>query len=402
MSKKRILILVADVGQGHRSVSEAIIEAIEEQHTEMLEATMVNLFDHEQAPSFMQSGQVEYDWIARDWPKLNDLSHQMSKSRFSGNVVEMAHTIVLYRAVADTIKAQQPDVIISTFPTYQAPVLSYLNLNHSPIPLLTVITDLSGLHPLWFHADVDCCLVPNQVAADLAADHGLSREQIKISGLPVKTALARKAADKRALRADLGWETDRFTVLAVGSQRVKALDRFVHILNHAGFPIQLILVAGGNDELHARLKAETWHVPTRLYNFVEEMPMFMHAADCTLSKAGGLIVTESLAAGLPLLMIQAQVEQEVGNARFVETHEAGDLTEEPLALLETFCHWLTNDGHLYQQRAAKATELGQPQAAYQAADLIAQVARNGRTPREGAGVDQSPLRALFQQFGVNP
>jgi 1,2-diacylglycerol 3-beta-galactosyltransferase len=264
------------------------------------------------------------------------------------------------------------------------------------------VTDLVTLHRLWFNWDVDLCLVPTDVAAELALQYKLDPEAVHVTGLPVNPALATPPESKKALRARLGWDTSLFTVLAVSSKRVEGMEDFLHVLNHAGFPIQLIVVAGGDDGLYARLQEAEWHIPVHPYNFVTEMPNFLHAADCVLSKAGGLIVTESLACGLPMLLIQAIAGQETGNAQYVVEGGAGDVTGHPLQLLETLCHWLYDGGRLFQERAANARRLGCPDAAYRAAELIWQLA--GRGPVElrlRLPFETEQLKSLLQEFSLN-
>lgn len=155
---------------------------------------------------------------------------------------------------------------------------------------------------------------------------------------------------------------------------------FHHVFNHSGLPMQLIIVAGGDDELYQRLQAEEWHGVTRLYNYVENMPVMMRASDCVISKAGGLIITEALACGLPMLLIDATPGQELGNADFVVKNGVGELATEPLTSLETLFHWLHKDGALLKKYQARAQALGRPQSAYTAGDLIWSAAERGPIP----------------------
>jgi 1,2-diacylglycerol 3-beta-galactosyltransferase len=134
-------------------------------------------------------------------------------------------------------------------------------------------------------------------------------------------------------------------------------------------PLQLVVVAGGDDELYQRFQETEWHVETHCYNFVTEMGSFMRAADCILSKAGGLTVSEALACGLPLILVDVIPGQETGNANYVASGNAGVLARDPIEVLETVCHWLENDRRLYHLQAQNARKLGHPQAAYDVADL---------------------------------
>jgi 1,2-diacylglycerol 3-beta-galactosyltransferase len=134
-------------------------------------------------------------------------------------------------------------------------------------------------------------------------------------------------------------------------------------------PLQLVVVAGGDDELYRRFQETEWHVETHCYNFVTEMGSFMRAADCILSKAGGLTVSEALACGLPLILVDVIPGQETGNANHVVSGNAGALARDPIEVLETVCHWLEKDRSLYHQQAENARKLGHPRAANDVADL---------------------------------
>jgi UDP-N-acetylglucosamine:LPS N-acetylglucosamine transferase len=68
--------------------------------------------------------------------------------------------------------------------------------------------------------------------------------------------------------------------------------------------LEFALVAGGDEELEQRWSAWAWHQPAHVYGYVNDMPSLMLAADLIVCKAGGLIVSEALAAGLPLLLVE--------------------------------------------------------------------------------------------------
>jgi 1,2-diacylglycerol 3-beta-galactosyltransferase len=167
----------------------------------------------------------------------------------------------------------------------------------------------------------------------------------------------------------LEWSPGLFTVLAVGSKRVEHLYDALRVLNHSGLPVQLVVVAGGDDGLYRRFQETEWHVETNCYNYVTEMGTLMRAADCILSKAGGLIVSEALACGLPLILVDVIPGQETGNANHVVSGNAGVLARDPIEVLETMYHWLEKDRSLYRRTAENARKLGHPRAAYDVADL---------------------------------
>jgi UDP-N-acetylglucosamine:LPS N-acetylglucosamine transferase len=111
-------------------------------------------------------------------------------------------------------------------------------------------------------------------------------------------------------------------------------------------------------------------VETHVYDFVTEMGMFMMGADCVVGKAGGLTVSEALACGLPMILVDVIPGQETGNADYVVSGNAGMLARNPTEVLETMCHWLEKDRLYYQQQALNALRLGRPRAAFDTAELV--------------------------------
>jgi 1,2-diacylglycerol 3-beta-galactosyltransferase len=267
----------------------------------------------------------------------------------------------------EIIRQKQPVFIICTYLFYQGILSAVFAIEKRHIPLLTIVTDLETVQSLWFHPVADLCLVPTQTVYDLAIEAGLPPEKVKITGIPVRPELMK--GDQASLRQSLGWRPDLFTVLAVGSKRIEHLYDSLRVLNHSGLPLQLVVVAGGDDELYQRFQETEWHVETHCYNFVAEMGTFMRAADCILSKAGGLIVSEALACGLPLILVDVIPGQETGNANHGVSGNAGALARDPVEVLETMFHWLEMDRYLYRQQAENARRLGHPRAAYDVADL---------------------------------
>jgi UDP-N-acetylglucosamine:LPS N-acetylglucosamine transferase len=366
---KNILILMADYGYGHRSAANAIAEALHETHGQECTVDIVNPLDDPRAPAFFRENQNDYDRLVREMPELYKLGYQVGETRLASNLIKSTFTLTLFNVLREIIRQKQPNVIVCPYPFYQGILSAIFASEKHRIPLLTVVTDLATVNRLWFHPAANLCLVPTQTVYDLAIEAGLPPEKVKITGIPVRPDLVKGNQDQASLRQSLGWRLDLFTVLAVGSKRVEHLYDALRALNHSRLPVQLVVVAGGADELYQRFQETEWHVETHPYNFVAEMGTFMRATDCILGKAGGLTVSEALACGLPLILVDVIPGQETGNAECVVSGDAGVLARDPIEVLETMCHWLEKDRSLYCQQAENARRLGHPRAAYDVADL---------------------------------
>ena len=398
---KRVLVLTADAGFGHRSAADAVAAALHETYGDAVSVSIVNPLEAKHVPSFLRESQSDYDTIVREMPDLYRFGYRASDATVPSTVVESALTVMLFEAMHEVVRHHRPDAIVTTYPIYQAPLGAVYAINRRYVPLLTVVTDLVTVHRMWFHDAADQCLVPTPYVRDLALKYGIPPDKIRVTGIPVRPELARGDQDPAAVRAELGWRPDLTTVLAVGSKRVGHMPDVLRALNHSGLPLQLVAVAGGDDELYRQLGSTEWHLPVYLYNFVDNMPTLMHAADWIISKAGGLIVSEALACGLPLMLIDVLPGQETGNAEYVVDGGAGEHADSGIAALEIVYHWLDRDGALLTERARNARRLGRPRAAYEVAKHAWQAAERGPITKSALGtLGRSKLIELLTGFGI--
>ncbi|HZW02567.1 MAG TPA: glycosyltransferase [Anaerolineaceae bacterium] len=380
---RRILVLTADAGFGHRSAANAIADALRELYGMRCEVQIVNPLEDRRTPFFLRDSQTDYDKIVRSVPELYRIGYDASDATVPTALLESALIVLMYEVIQDLLHAFQPDAIISTYPLYTAPISAVFTIRRQSVPLYLAVTDLVSVHRVWFNPKVDRLLVPTPEVATMALSYGFSPERVAITGIPINPVISKMAAAPvDELRARLGWLPNVLTVLAVGSKRMTGLLGALQVINHFGYPLQLAVVTGRDSELFAELTAVEWHVPVHLYEFVTHMPELMHASDCIVTKAGGLIVTESLAAGLPMLLVDLIPGQETGNASYVVENGAGDLASGPQDVLEALGHWTMDSCRLLQLRAANARRLGKPQAAYEAAEMIWQAAQIGPPKRE--------------------
>jgi 1,2-diacylglycerol 3-beta-galactosyltransferase len=395
----RILILTADVGFGHRIAANAIQAAFEEAYGEQCFVEVVNLLEDERTPGFLRDTQAEYDKAVRQTPELYRLRYQLGAEAVPSAIAKRGLIVLLFNVLRDVLERFQPEAVIVTHPYYPAVMNSVISLNKLSLSFSTVVTDLTSVHRQWFSSGAELTFVPTQEAYDEALANDLAPENIRITGIPIHPNFVKENRSAQIIREELGWRTDMTTALVVGSKRVNHLEEVLHVLNHSGLPLQLAIVTGGDDALYSRLNSWDWHGVTHLYNFVEDMSAFMHAADCVLTKAGGLVVSEALACGLPLLFIDVTPGQEIGNAEYVIKNGAGERGNNPAEALEILFHWLDHDKTLLDRRASRARQLGRPFSAFAVAERTWEVLQRRPYPVPETRLARLPnLRELFSQF----
>jgi 1,2-diacylglycerol 3-beta-galactosyltransferase len=395
---RRILILFADYGYGHRSASMALQAALEKRYGERVQAVMVNPIEEKSAPDFLRKEQERYDERVTQNPKMYKFAYDLSDMGINTALTENAMIVMLHEPISTILKKHRPDAILNTYPLFNAPLSGVYTTTKTHIPTITAVTDFTQVSRMWFHQDCDLTTVPTQTAQQLALERGLDPQKLRITGIPVHPAITGDSRSQADIRQEFGWQTNRTTLLVVGSKRVRNLPDVLHAVNHSGLPLQLVLVAGGDDDLFERYQAVEWHLPVHIYNRVDNIPTMMNAADVIACKAGGLITSEALASGLPILYIDAIQGQETGNVDYVTGEGAGEYAKSAMEALEILFHWLEADGHLLAERAANVRRIGFPNAAGDIAEIAWEFAGQGPQKVERTFFSLEHITDLLNNF----
>ncbi len=389
--KKKVLILTGDAGFGHRSAANSIAATLAKRDEIEFEVRIENLLDMPDTPTALRNTQTDYDKIVTEMPKLYEFSYESSDRLLPTQIAQIGLSAMLYTPFLKVMKSYDPDIIVNTYPLYHGPAQTWYLINEeswnnerkkrkaasdlTPLdrkhkPFITVITDLVSVHMIWMSLMPDYYCVATNEMKEQTAKYGVSRDKIFCTGIPVKPVFYEEQRSKHELKSSLGWDPEKTTILSVGSKRVSNLMDYLDILNHSDFDIQLILIAGGDDELYEKMKAVDWHIPVKIYNFTKELPMMMLASDLIITKAGGLITSESMAAGLPMILIDVLPGQEEGNAQYIVDNQAGALLRNPTELIFTLKHWLMDDKIGLKSISERVKLIGKPKSSLEISDII--------------------------------
>lgn len=363
MQKKRCLIITSDAGFGHRSAALSVAKALEVLYPGQVEILVTNPIQESNTPTVMKPIEKGYDRSVRFSPGLYRLSYEVSDSRLVSEVVEGALALMLQRIMADTIREFKPDVILNTNEMFNTPIGRVLQETGARTPSFTVVTDLADVHSLWFSPEPDRFFIANEWVKVKALESGVPEGKLVTSGIPVSPDFSLNQVEKQALRGSLGLDPHRLTLLFVGSNRVSNLQDYLQVLESFPTPVQAVVIAGGNDELYKKLVDSHFDFPVEVRNFEKNVPQWMMASDILVTKAGGLIVSEGLAAGLPILLIDYLPGQEEGNVRFLLSHQAGAFVQNVGEFRAMIDYWLQEDASRLSQVARASAALGHPEAA---------------------------------------
>jgi 1,2-diacylglycerol 3-beta-galactosyltransferase len=368
-----ILFLYSDTGGGHRSATEAVIEALELKYAGRITTQKVDILKHV-APQPLDRLPDWYPYLTRV-PRIWGLGYRLTNGRRRMALLTQSTWLYIRRSVRRSVEQYPADMIVSLHPLAIAPLVRSMNLLSDlgrPRPrLATVVTDMVSTHAMWYHPGMDLCIVATEEARQNALACHVSPERIRVVGIPVADRFCQPAGDRAALRQQLGWPQDRLVALLIGGgEGMGPLEEIAAAISQAGLPLALAVVTGRNQKLKARLEAQTWSMPTFIYGFVQAMPDFMRAADVLITKAGPGTISEALNAGLPLVLFSRLPGQEDGNVSFVQAQGVGVWATSPAEVVMTLRDWVSRPA-VRQRVAERCRQAARPQAARQIADLLA-------------------------------
>jgi 1,2-diacylglycerol 3-beta-galactosyltransferase len=367
--KPHVVFLFSDTGGGHRSASEAIIEALELEFPGGVTSEMVDFFKDYAPPPLDKASEI-YPPMAKV-PDVWELGYRLSNGPNRTRVISDVLWPYYRRASRKLISEHPADIFVSVHPLINTPVLRVLGSRHPPY--LTVVTDMVSTHSFWYHEASDKILVPTDVARQRAVENGIDPAKVQVVGLPVAERFCTPSADWITLRRKFGWPENLPVILLVGGgDGMGPVERTAYAIDDAGLKAALVVVAGRNQGLKASLESHPWKIPTFIYGFVREMPDYMRAADILVTKAGPGTISEAFIAGLPLVLYSRMPGQEDGNVTYVVNEGAGVWAPRPDQVVAALRYWLRRPAQLARVAAA-CRRLAKPDASRKIARVIGEM-----------------------------
>lgn len=368
--KRRFLILTSDSGFGHRSAANSIAKALMLLHPQEAEVAIVNPIFEQPTNRLLEKTELNYDKMVSNYPSWYRLTYEISDSRSASTIVEGTLKLALGKKIQQIIEQFQPDAILNTNQMFNAPTGAALTELKIKPPFYTVVTDLADVHSMWFNSDPDLFFVASEVVKSKAISSGIPKEDILITGIPVDPAFSLIQESKYNLRCSLGLDPSLTTLLIVGSQRVKGIYSYLKVLEKVRYPFQVVVITGGDNALYTKLGKRSWFFPIQVKNYVTNISDWMISADLLITKAGGLILSEGLAAGLPIVLINNLPGQEEGNVRYILENNAGIQASTPAELIPIMNSWLSDGQSNLNTIKNNSRRLGHPSAALSVSESL--------------------------------
>ncbi len=296
---RRVLILSADVGEGHAAAARALAQQVDSS-PELSEAKIIDGLAA-MGPLLRQIVQDGYRIQLRLMPWTYTIVYWLLERVAPVRWLTRRVLCLLgARPLANRIAEHAPDVVVSTHPAVTV-VLSHLRRRGAiDCPAVATITDLTGLF-FWAQPGIDMHLV--MYDASIPAVERIAGQGSVTLVQPLISAEFLKPRCPLQARRALGLPQDgRMVVVSGGGWGVGDIEGAVRELCEADGIGCVVCLAGRNDQLRARLSRVFEGEPrVHVYGFTEKMPDLLTAADALVHATGGVTCLEAKATGTPVV-----------------------------------------------------------------------------------------------------
>lgn len=325
---QNILIFYASYGGGHlnaaKSINEYILNHYENIQTELIDCMKyVNKTVEKVTTAAYREAAKKAPWV---WGRIYSDSQKGPLAHLSTR----SNKIMAIKLLK-LLREKNPDLIISTHP-FSSQMCSYLKRKGKiTAKIATIMTDFAP-HDQWLVGSdfTDYYFVANDKMKDYLIQKDIEDKKIFVTGIPLSNRFLQKY-DRKQILDTYHLEEGKRNILFFGggefglgkSKTFEIFDTLIKISTD----MQIIAISGKNEKMRTKfeeiVKTNNATGRVKVLSFTNQVPELMSISDLVITKPGGMTTTESLASGLPMIIINPIPGQEEENAEFLENKGAG-------------------------------------------------------------------------------
>jgi processive 1,2-diacylglycerol beta-glucosyltransferase len=361
----RVLVLSASAGAGHVRAAQALERALaaaqaatEVRHVDVLQYT---------TKAFRRLYSKAYLDMVTHTPEVLGWLYDYLDTPWKHARLRLAFDALNARRFIRLLADYRPDWACCTH-FLPAELIAWLRTQDRLATRQAVIITDMDVQAVWLARPVERYCVAREETAVHLARLGIPAETIAVTGIPIDPVFA-EPKDSRAMRARHGLDADRTTLLvSAGGFGVGPIEQLVRSLLPLEHPAQIVVICGRSEDLKQRIEALVAEVPStspitlRPVGYTTAMDEYMAAADVMIGKPGGLTTSETLARGLPMVIVNPIPGQEERNADYLLEEGAAIRGNNLPALAWKLDRLLADPGRLATLQA-NARRIARPHAA---------------------------------------
>ena len=323
----KVLIFTASPGNGHNSVAKRITEYFKsdsEKH-EILTIDMYKKYASRLVSWAMEDGYFlmcnHFMGIYNYFLKKAEESDIAKYDKVKAN----DNTFNYLNGMLKDIFEFKPDLIVCTYVLTAVAMTNIKRAYNIPAKVACMTLDY-GVSPYWecTAKGLDYMFLTDEYMIDKFIERGFKRENLYVVGTPISPDFYVER-DKLATREKLGLDKDLFTIVLMKASFFPYSDKkIVSEIAKIDKPVQIVIINGKSEKSKNRIdkylsKLKLKH---KIFNlgFVNNIPEYFSSCDLVVGKAGGLTSAETIAAGLPSLIVEKLPQQEIRNGEYLVNH----------------------------------------------------------------------------------
>ncbi|GAB3363539.1 UDP-N-acetylglucosamine:LPS N-acetylglucosamine transferase [Amycolatopsis echigonensis] len=309
---ERVLIVSANMGQGHNATGRALEDAIRRRWPDAT-VRWINALER-LGPGFEGLFQRIYVANVESVPWLYEFFYAaIWRIPWFAAASRWFTASWCGRRLAKPVAEFAPDLVVSTYPMGTAGLAWLRRKGKLSVPIGAWVSDFAP-HPFWVYGAADLTMVMHDVAVAPALRSSPSAH-VGVSAPPVRAVF--RPGDQTAARQELELPPDAFVPLvSCGSLGFGEIETTVRELLAADPSVVPVAICGRNDAVAARLRALD-EPRLRVVGWTDRPELYTLAADVVVTNAGGATSLEALACGRPVLMHQPIAAHGKANARLM-------------------------------------------------------------------------------------
>ena len=321
MKKKRVLIIYATYGSGHKTVANYIYNYFNEKGK--YEVKVMDIMDYGNIIGNISKKVFEQNFKHRSSLVFTTLYKIFDRKSTTVGYKSVTRALFHNKKLKEDIVSYNPDLIIAShfFGATIGGIYNKKGLINSKI--ISIITDFKS-HELWIK-DInymDALIVSNDIVKkELVLNNGIDKRKIYSFGIPISESFS-LTSDKEKIKNKYKVNNGKLTFLffAGGSMGSSFTYEYLKKVLECRYDINIIFVCGKNERLKEKvnyLVLQEGYKNVMVLGFSNEVNNLLNICDVVITKPGGISVTECLEMKKPMLLIQGNGGQEIYNARFV-------------------------------------------------------------------------------------
>ena len=328
--KKRILIIYATYGSGHKAIANYIKKYFSNKNTD-LEILTLDILEYSM-PLIGKISKRVSEYIMLKHPVVWDIVCKISDVKPNAILTEKAFlTLYKNKSLKKIIKDFNPDLTISTHFLGAPLILQYNKKRLTNSKIITIVTDHAA-HELWINSApyVDCLVVSSKEEMKyLISKRKIPKDKVKAFGIPI-FPVTNSDFNRNEMIKNLGFDKSKQTCVffAGGGNGSTATLPYIKRVLKKRMPLNFVFIAGKNEKSENKIKQyiKKYNIKNcKVYGFATNVPELLQVADFVVTKPGGAQTTECLYYRKPMIMLRSSGGQENSNVKYITKKNYGKM-----------------------------------------------------------------------------